>query len=95
LAWRFYSVIELLIFNVNEIRWQIAPAGMAQINNVEADQFSVYIRHLPENSSFVDQQTVTSVLNPGKPKKNQKLANAWNWGITGNNNFTINFMTIS
>ncbi len=56
---------------------------MAQINNVEADQFSVYIRHLPENSSFVDQYTVSSVLNPSKPKKNIKLQQAWNWGISG------------
>lgn len=64
---------------------------MAQINNVEADQFSVYIRHLPENSSFVDQYTISSVLNPSKPKKNVKLAQAWNWGITGNKYFTLRF----
>jgi len=70
------------------IRWNISPCGIAQVSAVEADQFSVFIRHLPSADApaqSVDPRPIATVLHPGRPKKNCPVASKWDWNIKGKN----------
>lgn len=68
------------------LRWQVQPAGIVELHNVEANQFSVFVKR-PEISPKA------SVLHPGKPKLsgkshfglNPNLVDTWGWHINGNN----------
>jgi non-lysosomal glucosylceramidase len=58
------------------IRWNICPCGIFSSSPVEVNQFSV-------NISKKDQPPKATVLYPGRPTKNPKLASDWEWQVTG------------
>jgi hypothetical protein len=66
------------------MRWQVLSPGIAEYQNVDVNQFSVYISKPAPTESFPAQRTTsTTVLHAGKPLGYSGYLESWDWKVTG------------